>query len=411
MATPKMSAEEKALRDAYAQYLADSIKSDTAVAAMNAGTIVPSVPSASNAPSTFVGTPFGQAPSTGYTTTPITSDSNIDFNKANQELTTQKYVALDGTSFTDQAAYATYQAALISKNNALTASNATAAQTQAAEQAKKTNWIETGKSLLATYDLSALGTKYINLITTGGYDDATAMVKLQSEPEWQARFAGNQARLKQGLPVLSPAEYLATEASYKDVMIQANLPESVYKDTAKLGELIAQDVSPTEVQQRINAASEVINNADPYITGTLQQQFGLSKGDMILHILDPKLASNVIAQKVEAAKVAGEAARQGLGIGLQTGAELAAQGITQAQARTGFANIAQALPEEQRLSALYGEDAGKIGGQLTAATFGTAGAAGARTTLANLGQQEISSFSGSAGAAKGSLGEDQTGLI
>jgi hypothetical protein len=344
--------------------------------------------------------------------TPIVSnDSGIDFNKASSELAGNKYVASDGQVFTDQAAYATYAAALLNKASALTASNAAAAASAAKDQAQKTNWISTAKSLLSSYDLSALGDKYVTLITTGGYDDATAMIKIQSEPEWQTRFAGNQARLKQGLPVLSPAEYLSTEESYKDVMIQAGLSPAVYKDTATLADLISKDISPTEVKQRVDAAASVIDNADPYVTLALQQQFGLSKGDMILHVLDPKLASNVIAQKVQASQIAGEAARQGLGVDLQTSADLAAQGITQAQARAGYANIAQGLPEEQKLAAIYGEDAGKVGGQLVSSEFNTAGSAQAKTQLANLGRSEISAFSGSAGASKGTLGVEQTGIL
>lgn len=408
----KMSAEEKAVRDALAKLNADSAVSDAAVAAMGNAPATPATPATPvSTTSIFVGTPFGQAPASGYTTTPITNNSNIDFNKASEELTTNKYVASDGTSFTDQAAYATYAAALLNKNSALTASNAAAAQQAAKDQAQKTNWIATAKSLLSSYDLSSLGDKYINLITTGGYDDATAMIKIQSEPEWQARFAGNQTRLKQGLPVLSPAEYLSTEESYKQVMIQAGLSPAVYKDTATLADLIAKDVSPTEVKQRVDAARTVIDNADPYVTLALQQQFGLSKGDMILHVLDPKLASNVIAQKVQATQIAGEAARQGLGVDLQTSADLAAQGITQAQARAGYANIAQDLAGEQALASMYGANGAKVGQNLSAAEFGTAGAAQARTEIENLKQQEIGSFSGSAGASKGTLGVEQTGIL
>ena len=345
-------------------------------------------------------------------------DSGIDFNKAQQELSKKKYIAKDGTEFTDEAAYAAYQAALInaeaSRANAAAMAaqtSAAAAQAAAAQQAQRTNWIETAKSLLATYDLSSLGDKYISLITTGGYDDQAAMIKLQSEPEWQARFSANQTRLKQGLPVLSPSEYLSVEAAYKDVMIQAGLPESVYKDTTALGKLIAQDVSPTEVQTRINAARAVIDNADPYITQTLQQQFGLSKADMVLHVLDPQVASNVIAQKVQAAEIGGEAARQGVGIGTQTAGELAAQGVTQAQARAGFARIGQELPQEQKLASIYGFDTTKVPSNLIASTFETAGAAQARTEIEDLFRKQIGSFSGSAGVGKGSLGEDQAGNL
>ena len=85
--------------------------------------------------------------------------------------------------------------------------------------------------------------------------------------------------------------------------------------------------------------------------------------------------------------------------------------ITQTQARAGYANIAQGLPEEQKLAAIYGEDAGKVCGQLVSSEFNTAGSAQAKTQLANLGRSEISAFSGSAGASKGTLGVEQTGIL
>jgi hypothetical protein len=42
------------------------------------------------------------------------------------------------------------------------------------------------------------------------------------------RFAGNQQRRKLGLPVLSPREYLETEAAYRQVMESAGLPRGFY---------------------------------------------------------------------------------------------------------------------------------------------------------------------------------------
>jgi hypothetical protein len=58
----------------------------------------------------------------------------------------------------------------------------------------------------------------------------------------------------------------------------------------------------------------------------------------------------------------------------------------------------------------YG-NAGGVGQQLEASTFGTSGAAAAQANLERLKTQEVSTFSGSAGAATGSLGmKDISGL-
>ena len=50
-----------------------------------------------------------------------------------------------------------------------------------------------------------------------GYSQDTVSLMLQDSPEYKKRFAGNDARVKNGLPVLSPKEYLATESAYRAV--------------------------------------------------------------------------------------------------------------------------------------------------------------------------------------------------
>ena len=298
---------------------------------------------------------------------------------------------------------------LIDSNNKLAASNtALAASTSAnttatnsAKQTQETNWITAGKALLTQYDVGSLGDRYTQLITTGGMDQNTAMLELQSTDEWKQRFSGNESRLKQGLPVLSPADYLATEASYKDIMLRSGLPASVVNDTGYLGKLISADVSPVEMQQRVDAARIAVNNEDPYVTQQLQQQFGLTTGDLAMHLLDPTVASNIIAQKVTAAQIGAEASKQNVDISATNAQALAAQGVTQAQAQQGFMAIGQQLPGTQALASRFAYTAPDqgVGAGLQAATFGTAGGAEADQRLKRLSTQEASQFGGSAGAS------------
>jgi len=279
------------------------------------------------------------------------------------------------------------------------------AQAAAAKQVQQTNWITAGKDLLNQYGVGSLGDAYMNLITTKGLDQSTAILELQSTPEWKQRFSANESRLKQGLSVLDPATYLATEAAYKDVLIAAGIPNSTVNDVGYLGQLIAKDVSPVEVQQRVDAARAAISNEDPFVKQQLQQEFGLTTGDMVLHILDPEKASTVIQQKVNAAKVGAEFQRQGVGVGMGTAEQYAAQGITQAQAQQAAINVATQTAPTQALAQRYGAfaPAGGAGAAITAADLGTAGAAQAQMELQRLKTQEISAFSGSSGVGKGSL--------
>ena len=240
----------------------------------------------------------------------------------------------------------------------------------AATQAQQQNWLTVGKNLLEQYGVGSLWNDYQDLILNKGYDSATAMLAMQSLPSWTNRFSANKARLAQGLPVLDPATYLATEEKYKDVMISAGIDKSVYNDPTKLGDLMAKDVSPYEMQQRIDAARYELDNKDPYVLDQLKMRFGLTEGDIVLHMLDPQLASSVVAQKVASAKIGAEAARQGLGsnFGISEADRLAASGVTQAQAASGFLNIGQ---EQQFTQALPGDTSGSVTNQqLANAQFG-----------------------------------------
>ena len=232
---------------------------------------------------------------------------------------------------------------------------------------------------------------------------------------WNARFSGNVAREKAGLTPLSPADYISTENSYKAVMARAGL-DAAHMDPTKLGALIGADVSPDEVNQRVNAAMAAVTAEDPFVKQQLNQQFGLTTGDLVGHLLDPTTQASVIANKVTAAQVGAEASRAGTDINAANAYALAVQGVTQAQAQQGFSSIAQQLPGTQALANRYAgyTDQGGVGAALQTATFGIPGSqtqAQAEAELKRLQTQEVSAFSGSSGAGKGSLGiSDTSGL-
>ena len=248
---------------------------------------------------------------------------------------------------------------------------------------------------------------------------------------WQARFVGNQARIAAGLNPLDPATYIANEQSYKQVMSMAGIPaSSPLQSTAYLGQLMGQDVSPAEVSQRVNAATSAVQNEDPEVIAQLQSQFGLSQSTIVSHLLDPAVSAPVVQQEYNAATIAAEAARAGVAITVgntggntQSGGltnqnalqmQLAAQGVTQAQAAQSFQTIAQQQPELQAIAARYGTGytgPANIGSALQATQFGLTGAAAAQAQLSRLTTAETSAFSGSAGAVTGSLGmRDTSGL-
>ena len=181
-----------------------------------------------------------------------------------------------------------------------------------------------------------------------------------------------------------------------------------------MGQLIGQDVSAAEVNQRVTAATTAVTSEDPFVTQQLQQNFGLTQEDMVHALLDPNTASDVIATKVQASQIQGEAARQNLALNQQNAISLAAQGVTQAQANTAFTNVGTQLGAQQQLANIYGMNAAGIGNALTAQQTGAnlngISAAQANIQLAQLRAQEVSQFSGSSGASKGSLYTENEGV-
>ena len=276
------------------------------------------------------------------------------------------------------------------------------------------------KATLASYGIDSANGSVSNAIyglLSKNYDASTIQALIESpdaaknaDPSvvalanaWNTRFSGNAARIKAGLTALDPKTYIDTENQYKAVMQRAGLPATAM-DPAYIGKLIGADVSPLETSQRINAAMAAVTSEDPYVKQELAQM-GLGTGDMVFHLLDPNTAASVIQQKVTAAQIGGEAARQGTNASQSYAMQLAAQGVTQAQAAQGFNAFATALPAEQELASRFSAygPAGTVGQSLQNQIFGTTQngetPAQAAERMKRLQAQEENLFGGSAGAS------------
>ena len=282
----------------------------------------------------------------------------------------------------------------------------------ATDMASRQNVFDQVQALFTTYGIikagdpasDALLATIKNLAMSGAGAD-TISLQLQQSDAYKARFAGNETRRAAGLNVLSPAEYIATENAYDQILRASGVPTGFYNSSAEKAKLIGADVSASELQSRVDLAAKSISGADPFYTQQLKNLYGLSQGDMIAHVLDPAAAMPLLQQQTQSTTIAAAAARNATNVNLSTAEQLAGMGITQAQAEQGFGNIASQLPGMQAIASRYQGygDAGTVGTGLQAATFGApiAGetAAQAETRLKRLQTQETSIFGGSAGAS------------
>jgi len=248
---------------------------------------------------------------------------------------------------------------------------------------------------------------------TSGAGPNTILAAIQQSPEYAARFSGNTARTAAGFNALDPATYVQTENSYRDVLAASGVPAQ-YMTQSFLANLIGKNVSPTTLQGYVNNAAQLVTAQDPFLMQQAYNQYGLTQGDVIAHFLDPNNALPIVQQQMASTQIQAEAARQGLSANQANAATLAAQGVTQAQAQTGFANIGSQLANQQQLASTYGFNAGGISNELTAAQFNAnvngVSAAQAQQDITRLRAQEVNQFSGSSGASKGSLYTESEGV-
>lgn len=251
----------------------------------------------------------------------------------------------------------------------------------------------------AKFGLATLGAKILDLARQG-YTEDTITLELQNTPEYQQRFAANAQRIKKGLSVLTPAEYLSNEDAYRQTLRAYGLTQ--FDNDAYVRQFIENDVSPSELSTRVSMAVQRVQNADPAIARTLKDYYGIGSTDMVAYVLDPNQQLPKIQRQIAAAEIGVAARVQGLETGVSVAEQLAAQGITQAEAQKGYATIADILPTAQKLSEIYGTTLpGYNQAEAEQEVFNTL--ASAQRKRKALTEREIASFSGKSGTTKASL--------
>jgi len=201
------------------------------------------------------------------------------------------------------------------------------------------------------YGLTGLANK-IKELAIKGATESTITLELMDTPEYQQRFAANADRLKKNLAVLTPAEYVNIEDSYRQVLRAYGLKQ--FDNDAYVRQFIANDMSPTELSNRVVTAVQRVQNADPALINQLKQYYGISSPDMVAYVLDPQQQFQKIERQIAASEIGVAAGRQGLTAGVSVAEQLAAQGVSEAEARKGYATIADILPTAEKLSGVYG---------------------------------------------------------
>lgn len=260
------------------------------------------------------------------------------------------------------------------------------------------------KTLFNSYGLGSLAPTILKYLQNGFGAD-TITVLLQQTPEYKARFAGNDVRKANGLAVLTPAEYLSTEASYKQLLRTAGVDPS-FSSSTQLNEWIGNDVSPTELQDRVSLATQATTNAPPALVSYFNQ-LGMTQGDMASYFLNDKKPTPQLQLKLNQAQIGAAGLVNKIDVSAADAQRYAQMGVTQGQAQSAYQRIADIIPRAQQLSSIYTNQAPVNQNTLQEEFLGQSGEA--QLARERLGQQETATFSGEAGTGKASFQQQTAG--
>ena len=245
------------------------------------------------------------------------------------------------------------------------------AQAEAETKRRKDDARVTMANVLATYGLGDLSdfvyTEIIAKESVNLNNPDAIIFAIREQPTYKKRFAGNAARLKKGLAELDPRSYIDLENQYRETLRANGLPANFYDQTDDFQALIEGDVSNAELNERIQQGYRAVADADPAVKEQMKNLYGIGEGELAAYFLDPQRTAPLLTRQAQAANIAARGLEQG-GIQL-SGAfaeDLARRGITEQQARAGFAEVG-GLGE---LRQTFAGETALSGEQLAGAQFG-----------------------------------------
>jgi len=172
-------------------------------------------------------------------------------------------------------------------------------------------------------------------------DDNRTMLWLYDQPEFKQRFPAFEA-LQKKYRGIQPAQYIELERQYAQVMRAAGLSANFFDDPNDFTDLIANDVSQAEFQDRVDNGFKRVAQANPAVRDAFRQYFGI-EGDAALaaFFIDPERAAPKLTKAAQMAELGGAASTMGVQINADYAEKLTRLGVSQQQALAGFQKMQQ----------------------------------------------------------------------
>lgn len=283
-------------------------------------------------------------------------------------------------------------------------SNATQPTTTVADQTATQSDQLSAKGIIAqTLDAVGLGSlgswAWQQYLTSGSVD--YVMSQLPNQPQFQTMYPDYQQLAKNGVG-MSVQQLHDYNVQMTQLASQFNLPAGfATPQIAAQYRLKGWNISA--VQEQFKEASAIVNNQLPQEDlNYLQNEIGLSKGDLAAYWINPDHALPLLQNKLASAQIGGAAARQGINLNQDLAAQLANQGVSGSQADQGFGHMAT---DQQLFHPLPGQPGQSFTqAQQVGAEFGTNGAA--QQALAQARSDRLAPFQ-----ARGGFTGNSQGLV
>lgn len=197
-----------------------------------------------------------------------------------------------------------------------------------------------------------------------GTDAATVYLRLRETPQYKQRFPAMeelQRQARAGGRGYTEADYIALENSYREVLSTSGLPARLWDSSDDFAALMKGQVSPSEVQQRVDAAKEAVLSTDPNTRAQLLRLYGIDTQALMGYALVPDRGADEIRRTATTAIMAGMGAAAGLGSSLSREQWERYSG-EMIQSQAGFGEIRSAIESayaisdtQSRLASLEGE--------------------------------------------------------
>jgi hypothetical protein len=211
----------------------------------------------------------------------------------------------DGSSNTTGTPQLTTEEAV---NKAITALNATwqakfDALTTKQTEANRTATTTALEDFKSNLNLAGLGTLASTIDDYIKQDLTASQIKINllGTTAYKNRFPGMAALSAAGKAV-NEATYISMERGMISVLKAYGLDDKVFGTTTKLGDVIANQVSVTEFENRVQMATDKVQkNTD--VLAALNTYYGVDLAGAVSYLLDPKTGMDVVKKQIRASEL------------------------------------------------------------------------------------------------------------